>query len=149
MDFSFFKLALIALIALIVLGPRRLPEVARTAGRWMAKLRHFIAGVRQDLDREMHNAEILELERLKQELDQTRQLMHSTSSDMFNKIGGLDAQVNAAAADMRAPALAAPAAADSKPNAAPAVATKKPRAKKSKRAAKPHGRRRTAKTKRR
>ena len=73
----------IGLIALIVLGPKRLPEVARTAGRWMGQLRRFISDVKSDLDREMHTEDLTELRKLKDELNQTRQLMQNTSGELI------------------------------------------------------------------
>ncbi|MHB8535472.1 MAG: Sec-independent protein translocase protein TatB [Sulfuricaulis sp.] len=82
-DIGFSELVVIGLIALIVLGPKRLPEVARTAGRWMGQLRRFISEVKSDLDREIHNENLTELRKLKQELSDTRQLMHNTSGDLI------------------------------------------------------------------
>ncbi len=86
-DIGFSELVLIALIALIVLGPKRLPEAARAAGRWTAKLRHFITNVKHDFDSEMRNAEIMELQKLKQELDDTRRAMQDVSGHMIQRIG--------------------------------------------------------------
>jgi sec-independent protein translocase protein TatB len=88
-DIGFSELVLVALLALVVLGPKRLPEAARTAGKWMAKLRNFVSEVRHDLDREMRNAEILELQKLKQELDDTRRVMEETSGNIMQKIGAV------------------------------------------------------------
>ena len=81
-DVGFSELVVIGLIALIVLGPKRLPEVARTAGRWLGKLRRFVSEVKQDLDREIHHEELNELRKLKQELDATRSLMQDTSGEL-------------------------------------------------------------------
>jgi sec-independent protein translocase protein TatB len=81
-DIGFSELVAVSLIALIVLGPKRLPEVARTAGRWMGQLRRFIADVKLDLDREIHSEELSELRKLKQELDSTRRLMQNTSGEL-------------------------------------------------------------------
>jgi sec-independent protein translocase protein TatB len=78
-DVGFSELVVIGLIALIVLGPKRLPEVARTAGKWMGQLRRFINNVKQDLDREIHQDELAELRKLREELDSTRSLMQNTS----------------------------------------------------------------------
>ena len=83
-DIGFSELVVIGLIALIVLGPKRLPEVARTAGRWMGQLRRFIADVKQDLDREMHSEDLAELRKLKHELNDTRRLMENTSGDLIH-----------------------------------------------------------------
>ena len=82
-DIGFSELVVIGLIALIVLGPKRLPEVARTAGKWMGQLRRFINNVKQDLDREIHQDELAELRKLREELDSTRSLMQSTSGDLI------------------------------------------------------------------
>lgn len=88
-DIGFSELVAIGLIALIILGPKRLPEVARTAGRWMGKLRRFITDVKQDLDREIQHEELIELRKLKQELSDTRHLMENASGDLardFSKL---------------------------------------------------------------
>ncbi len=81
-DIGFSELVVIGLIALIVLGPKRLPEVARTAGRWMGQLRRFIADVKQDIDREINTEDFTELRKLKQELNDTRRLMENTSGEL-------------------------------------------------------------------
>jgi sec-independent protein translocase protein TatB len=116
-DIGFSELVVIGLIALIVLGPKRLPEAARTVGRWTGKLRRFVSDVKQDLDREMHDAELTELRKLKQELDQTRQVMQETSSGIAQSFTGMasDIQPNPSgnsATDSSAPALASPPGAD-------------------------------------
>jgi len=82
-DIGFSELVVIGLIALIVLGPKRLPEVARTAGRWMGQLRRFISDVKSDLDREIHTEDLTEVRKLKEELNQTRQLMQNTSGELI------------------------------------------------------------------
>jgi sec-independent protein translocase protein TatB len=87
-DIGFSELVVIGLVALIVLGPKRLPEVARMAGQWAGRLRRFVDNVKQDLDREMNQAELSELKKLKQELDETRQAMESTTSKLMQDISG-------------------------------------------------------------
>ncbi|MCR4301210.1 MAG: Sec-independent protein translocase protein TatB [Sulfuricaulis sp.] len=81
-DIGFSELVAVGLIALIVLGPKRLPEVARTAGRWMGQLRRFITDVKQDIDREVRSEDLAELRKLKEELNDTRQMMQNTSGEL-------------------------------------------------------------------
>jgi len=52
-DIGIWELALIGLLALIILGPQRLPEVARTAGKWVGRMRQFVASVKSDFDNEL------------------------------------------------------------------------------------------------
>lgn len=101
-DIGFWELGLIGLIALIVLGPKRLPEAARTAGRWIGRLRRFIADVKQDLDRELRAEELKELRRLKEELDQTRQLIERSSGEMLQELSEPDPEKNIADPEVRA-----------------------------------------------
>ena len=58
-DIGFWELCLVGVVALIVLGPEKLPRAARTAGLWLAKARRTLATVKEEVNRE------LELEDLK------------------------------------------------------------------------------------
>lgn len=85
-DVGLSELLVIGLVALIVIGPKRLPEVARAAGRWAGRLRRFVSDVKQDLDRELHQAELSELRQLKQELDDTRRVLEDSSGRMMQDL---------------------------------------------------------------
>jgi len=50
---SFWEILLILIIALIVIGPKRLPEVAKTTGKWLRWFRNQITGIRSDIEREL------------------------------------------------------------------------------------------------
>ncbi len=52
-DFSFGELGLVAVVALLVLGPERLPSAARTAGALLRRLRNGWQGVRSEIEREL------------------------------------------------------------------------------------------------
>ncbi|HET9033028.1 MAG TPA: Sec-independent protein translocase protein TatB [Dokdonella sp.] len=52
-DLSFGELALVAVVALLVLGPERLPGAARTAGALLRRLRNSWQGVRSEIEREL------------------------------------------------------------------------------------------------
>ncbi|BBD80861.1 Sec-independent protein translocase protein TatB [Aerosticca soli] len=57
-EISFTKLLLLAVVALIVLGPEKLPEVARTAGAVLRRLRQSWEGVRAEVERELEVEEL-------------------------------------------------------------------------------------------
>ena len=52
-DIGFWELGLIALVALLVVGPERLPKLARTAGLWLGRGRRLLSSVKADIDREL------------------------------------------------------------------------------------------------
>jgi Tat protein translocase TatB subunit len=49
-DIGFWEVIFIAVITLLVVGPERLPKVARTAGLWVGKIRGFVVSVKADID---------------------------------------------------------------------------------------------------
>ena len=148
-DVGLSELLVIGLVALIVIGPKRLPEVARAAGRWAGRLRRFVSDVKQDLDRELHQAELSELRQLKQELDETRRVMEDSSGQLMQDLQAVPAGTNAVA---RPNTIAPPAADDSKDvggrvasgtatEPAPPTAKRRRPAKKKKATRRTHGRR--------
>ena len=60
---SFGELLVIGVIGLVVLGPEKLPAVARTLGRLMRQVQDYTNAFKAELNRELHNAEILQLEK--------------------------------------------------------------------------------------
>lgn len=65
LDMSFSEIAVIGVVALVVLGPERLPKVARTAGHLFGRLQRYVATVKADINREMDTSE---LAKIKQEV---------------------------------------------------------------------------------
>ena len=82
-DIGFSELVVIGIIGLLVLGPKRLPELARTAGHWLGRMRRFVSDVKQDIDREMQAEELTELRRLREELEQTRGSIAQAAQDIL------------------------------------------------------------------
>ena len=60
-DIGFWELALIAVVALLVLGPERLPKAARTAGLWVGRARRVMANLKSEIDREIKAEELKEI----------------------------------------------------------------------------------------
>lgn len=57
-DIGFWEITLILILALIVLGPERLPGAARTVGHWVGKARRYIEGVKSEVEREFDTTEL-------------------------------------------------------------------------------------------
>jgi sec-independent protein translocase protein TatB len=57
-DIGFWEVIFIAVITLLVVGPERLPKLARTAGLWLGKARGFVRTVKADIDRELAAEEL-------------------------------------------------------------------------------------------
>jgi sec-independent protein translocase protein TatB len=70
-DIGFSEILVIAIVALIVIGPERLPKVARTLGHLFGRLQRYVAEVRADIDREMQMEELKKLQSSIQEAAQS------------------------------------------------------------------------------
>ncbi len=60
-DVSFWELCLVGVVALLVLGPEKLPRAARTAGLWIGKARRMLAQMQAEIERELDLEEIKRL----------------------------------------------------------------------------------------
>ncbi len=80
-DIGFWEMTLIALVALVVLGPERLPRAARTVGLWVNRARRMLGEVKADIDREIRNAEIKEMKSIKKDIE-------GVSRDLNDKVRG-------------------------------------------------------------
>ena len=99
-DIGFSEMILIALIALIVLGPARLPEVARSAGRWVGKVRRFVENVKRDIDQEIKDEDLDAFRQMHAELSETRSLLQKSTAETFGSFTrpiDIDDAVNPAA----------------------------------------------------
>ena len=75
-DISFFELLMIAIVALLVLGPERLPKAARFAGLWVRRARAQWHSVKDELERE------LAADELKRSLHSARQTLQETEQSI-------------------------------------------------------------------
>jgi sec-independent protein translocase protein TatB len=97
-DISFWELAVIGVVALVVIGPEKLPGIARTAGVWVAKARRMIASAKADINRELQTDELKKLlTEQKEEMQELRQIIGETRSDMESEIKQLTTELDASA----------------------------------------------------
>ncbi len=90
-DFSFGELAVIGAVALVVLGPERLPKVARTVGEWAGKAQRYVTQVKNDINREMEIADLKKLQ------EQARDVARSFETSVADGVSGLRSDLNATA----------------------------------------------------
>lgn len=81
-DIGFTELMLIGIVALVVIGPERLPAVAKTAGQWIAKLQRFVRGVKTDLASELETGDLKKLiGDQREQIDELRKMVTTAKND--------------------------------------------------------------------
>ncbi|MBX3622165.1 MAG: Sec-independent protein translocase protein TatB [Rhizobacter sp.] len=87
-DFGFDKLALIGAVALIVIGPEKLPRVARTVGHLLGKAQRYVADVKAEVNRSI---ELDELKKMKGQFeDAAREVEKSVSNEIQQTTSALE-----------------------------------------------------------
>lgn len=93
-DIGFSELLVIGVVALLVLGPERLPKVARTAGHIIGRLQRYMAAVKADMEREGHLQDLNDLRQqfetskreVEQSIHQTAQAVKDEAADQAQTI---------------------------------------------------------------
>ena len=97
-DIGFSEIVVIAVVALIVIGPERLPKTARTLGHLFGRLQRYVADVKADINREM---QLEELKKLQQEVRTAATEIESSVSDAARDVETgvrhVESELNAAA----------------------------------------------------
>ncbi|MBD9370845.1 twin-arginine translocase subunit TatB [Xanthomonas sp. XNM01] len=106
-DIGFGELLLIAVVALVVLGPERLPKAARFAGLWVRRARAQWHSVRADLERE------LEAEELKRSLRETQESLKKAEAQLREEVGAAHDGLESIRRDVEKPVDAPPPAVES------------------------------------
>lgn len=115
---GFPELLFIFIIALMVFGPRRLPEIAGKAGRFVRDLRNMSQGFMAEWQREITVAARLEeLEEVRKELNETKQVLQQSKTEVSSSAAQIGQTVNSVA---RSTATSTPKAAETKTIAPPA-----------------------------
>ena len=81
-DFGFDKIALIGAVALIVIGPEKLPRVARTVGHLLGKAQRYVADVKAEVNRSI---ELEELKKVKTEFEDAARNVEQTVSNEIHQ----------------------------------------------------------------
>ena len=93
-DIGFSELLVIGVVALIVIGPEKLPRVARTVGVLAGRLQRYVADVKADINRE------IELEELRKMRDSMQQAASEFQSSVQSEVSKTEAELNQTAAEL-------------------------------------------------
>ena len=80
-DIGFWEIIFIMVITLLVVGPERLPKIARTAGLWVGKMRGFVSSVKADIDQELAADELKKLLAKQAAVPEVEELIDKVSGD--------------------------------------------------------------------
>jgi sec-independent protein translocase protein TatB len=126
-DIGFSEIVVIGVVALVVIGPERLPKTARTLGHLFGRLQRYVNDVKADINREM---ELDELRKLQREMQgaarEFEQSVTTAASDMQAGLRNVERELNeqppaTAAASATSAASPTPAGSDADPPRQPAL----------------------------
>jgi len=80
-DVGLLELMLVGIVALLVVGPERLPKLARTAGMWLGRGRRFISSVKDDIDREIKADELRGILEKQKQNNPLHEIVEDTKKD--------------------------------------------------------------------
>lgn len=89
-DVSFSELLVIAVVALLVIGPEKLPKVARTVGAFTGRMQRYLAQVKEEVNREVR---FEELQKLQQEIKQSVEKTESQINQFASEVGTIKSEV--------------------------------------------------------
>jgi len=90
-DVGFSELMMIAVVALVVIGPERLPKVARTLGHLFGRLQRYVNDVKADISRE------IELDELRKFKDEFKDAAQSIESGLRDEVSGAESTISSIA----------------------------------------------------
>ena len=83
-DVSFSEVLVIGVVALLVIGPEKLPKVARTIGAFLGRMQRYVAQVKEEINREVRFEELQKLQlEIKQSVEQQSSAVQSSFNETF------------------------------------------------------------------
>ena len=86
-DSGFLEMLVIGIIALMVVGPERLPGLASKAGKMVGKMKAFVANTREDIEKEIRAEEMQSmLSKQKEEISELRDMVQNSGKDITDEV---------------------------------------------------------------
>jgi sec-independent protein translocase protein TatB len=102
LDIGFSELVVIGVVALVVIGPEKLPRVARTAGHLLGRFQRYVSEVKSDINREI---ELADLKKIREEVEEAarsvEQTVRSEVQQAEDHLKSAEAELNKAGDDLR------------------------------------------------
>jgi sec-independent protein translocase protein TatB len=102
LDIGFSELLVIGVVALVVIGPERLPRVARTAGHLLGRFQRYVADVKSDINREI---ELADLKKIRDDVEEAarsvEQTVRSEVAQAEDQLKSAEEELNKAGDDLR------------------------------------------------
>lgn len=99
-DLGFWEIIMIMIVALVVVGPERLPGLARTAGLWVGKAKRFVANVKTEIDQELASEELKKvlsrqniMDDVYEIIEETKQVTNEIKQEVTRKVELDNAQI--------------------------------------------------------
>jgi sec-independent protein translocase protein TatB len=100
-DLGFWEIVLVLVVALLVVGPERLPGLARQVGLWVGKAKRFVSSVRSDIERELEAEELKkilnkqqdQIQELKGMISETQTEVHSELTETEHLVCAIEEQL--------------------------------------------------------
>ncbi len=85
-DIGFWEMVMIGLVSLLVIGPERLPKVARTVGGWVGKAQRYVQTVKSDIQREFDADDLMRMmEEQKKTIEQLQSNIQQNASSIAHE----------------------------------------------------------------
>lgn len=81
-DIGFWELSVLGVVALLVIGPERLPGVARNVGAWVGRGKRFISSIKADIDQELRTDELKRILDKQKSMNPLHEIMEETSESL-------------------------------------------------------------------
>ncbi len=99
-DVGFSEIVVIMVVALVVIGPKRLPAVARAMGQWWGNLQRYVNRIKMDVTTSMELEELRELERkVKAEAEALERSVQQTGNNLDREVRQLEKELQPPAQD--------------------------------------------------